>query len=68
VEASASLVVVTTPSGYASALAQAIDEGRHPQIAGTLAGDNTIFVAPRAGVKPSSLRDELARHLLDGAA
>ena len=58
VEAAASLVVVTTPSGYASALAQAIDEGRHPRIAGTLAGDNTIFVAPR-GVRPSALRDEL---------
>src|SRR5262245_3041109 len=68
VEAAASLVVVTTPSGYANALAQAIDEGRHPRIAGTLAGDNTIFVAPRAGVSPSALRDELAGHLLDGAA
>jgi transcriptional regulator of arginine metabolism len=68
VEATASLVVVTTPSGYASALAQAIDEGRHPAIAGTLAGDNTIFLAPRDGVTPGALRDELAGHLLDGAA
>ena len=68
VEAAASLVVVTTPSGYASALAQAIDEGRHPKIAGTLAGDNTIFLAPREGVHPRELRDELAGHLLDGAA
>jgi transcriptional regulator of arginine metabolism len=68
VETAASLVVVTTPSGYASALAQAIDEGRHPMIAGTLAGDNTIFVAPREGVRPRDLREELAGHLLDGAA
>ena len=68
VEAAASLVVVTTPSGYASALAQAIDEGRHPRIAGTLAGDNTIFVAPRQGVRPSALRDELAGHLSESAA
>ena len=68
VEAAASLVVVTTPSGYASALAQAIDEGRHPRVAGTLAGDNTIFVAPRAGVRPSALRDELAGHLSESAA
>jgi transcriptional regulator of arginine metabolism len=59
IEATASLVVVTTPSGYASALAQALDEGRHPRIAGTLAGDNTIFVAPRADVSPADLRDEL---------
>ena len=67
-ETTASLVVLTTPSGYASALAQAIDEGRHPKIAGTLAGDNTIFVAPREGVRPAELREELAGHLLDGAA
>jgi hypothetical protein len=33
--ASGGLVVATTPSGHASALAQAIDEGSHPSIAGT---------------------------------
>ena len=49
VERAGPLVVVSTPSGYASALAQAIDEGAHPGIAGTIAGDNTIFLAPREG-------------------
>jgi transcriptional regulator of arginine metabolism len=68
VEAAASIVVVTTPSGYASALAQALDEGRHPRIAGTLAGDNTIFLAPRDGVSPSELRDELAGYLREGVS
>lgn len=67
VEAAAGgLVVVTTPSGYASALAQAIDEGGHPAIAGTLAGDNTIFVAARDGVSAAALCDELAGHLVEG--
>ena len=47
------LVVLTTPSGYANALAQAIDEGRHPAIAGTVAGDNTIFVAVHEGAPRS---------------
>jgi transcriptional regulator of arginine metabolism len=65
VEAAAALVVVTTPSGYASALAQAIDEGRHPAIAGTIAGDNTIFVVPREGVTTAALRDQLAGDLLE---
>ena len=51
---------MTTPSGYASALAQAIDEGGHPGIAGTIAGDNTIFVAPRESRTAESLRDEFA--------
>jgi transcriptional regulator of arginine metabolism len=68
VEAAGPLVVVTTPSGYANALAQAIDEGTHPAIAGTLAGDNTIFVAARDGTSAASLRDELAGHLVEGAA
>jgi transcriptional regulator of arginine metabolism len=67
VEAAGPLVVVTTPSGYASALAQAIDEGGHPGIAGTIAGDNTIFVAPRESRTAESLRDEFAGHLNDGA-
>ena len=57
------LVVVTTPSGYASALAQAIDEGRHPGIAGTIAGDNTIFLAPREGTTADALSVELGAHL-----
>jgi transcriptional regulator of arginine metabolism len=68
VEAAGPLVVVTTPSGYANALAQAVDEAVHPSIAGTIAGDNTIFVAVRDGVSSQSLRDELTGYLLQGAA
>jgi len=67
-EASGGLVIVTTPSGYANALAQAIDEGGHPRIAGTLAGDNSIFIAVREGTSAASLRDELTGHLVEGAA
>ena len=68
VEAAGALVVVTTPSGYANALAQAVDEAGHPAIAGTIAGDNTIFVAARDGVSAQSLREELSGYLLQGAA
>ena len=68
VEAAGPLVVVTTPSGYANALAQAMDEAAHPGIAGTIAGDNTIFVAVRDGVTSSALEAELAGSLLQGAA
>ena len=67
-EAAGGLVVVTTPSGYANALAQAIDEADHPGIAGTLAGDNTILVVARDGTAAAALRDELTGHLLQGAA
>ncbi len=68
VEAAGSLLVVTTPSGYANALAQAIDEAAHPDVAGTVAGDNTIFVAVRTGISATALRDELVGQLLKGAA
>jgi transcriptional regulator of arginine metabolism len=68
VERAGPLVVVSTPSGYASALAQALDEGSHPGIAGTIAGDNTIFVAVHDGASAAALRDELLGHLMEGAA
>ena len=68
VEATGNILVVTTPSGYANALAQSLDENPHPGIAGTLAGDNTIFIAAREGTAAASLRDELAGHLVEGAA
>lgn len=45
VEKAAGLVVVQTLAGSANAAAEAIDELDMVEIAGTLAGDNTIFVA-----------------------
>lgn len=68
VEVAGSLIVITTPSGYANALAQAMDEAAHPSIAGTIAGDNTIFVAVHDGVSAVAFRDELAGNLVQGAA
>jgi transcriptional regulator of arginine metabolism len=67
-EEAGNLVVVTTPPGFASALAQAIDEAAHPHVAGTIAGDNTIFVAARDGVSAARLRGDLQGHLAEGAA
>ena len=34
-----------------------------PRIAGTIAGDNTIFVAPREGTSVTALATELRGHL-----
>ena len=67
-EASANLVIITTPSGYANALAQVMDEAGHPRIAGTIAGDNTVLAVAREGVTGAELRDELRQHLMEGAA
>ena len=52
-----------TPPGHANALARALDEADLPDVAGTLAGDDTIFVAAREGVSGADLADELRHHL-----
>lgn len=59
----ANLLVIGTPSGYASALAQAIDDVHHPDVAGTIAGDNTIFVAAREGRTGADLAQDFTHHL-----
>ena len=43
------MIVVKTIAGSASVAAEAIDSLKWPEIAGTIAGDNTIFVAIREG-------------------
>jgi transcriptional regulator of arginine metabolism len=67
-EVAGNLVVVKTPPGCANVLAQAMDSADHPGIAGTVAGDDTIFVAVRDGVSAGTLRDELRAELMEGAA
>jgi transcriptional regulator of arginine metabolism len=67
-EPSGNLVVVLTPYGYASALAQAIDVARHPHVAGTIAGENTVMLVSREPVSGAELADELRSLRLKGAA
>ena len=57
------LVVVHTPPGTANALARAIDAAQVPDIAGTVAGDDTIFIAARDGLTGAQLAEELTHHL-----
>ena len=56
------LVVIQTPPGYANALARAIDGAGLADVAGTVAGDDTIFVAAREG-SGSALAEQLQHHL-----
>jgi transcriptional regulator of arginine metabolism len=60
---SASLVVVQTPPGFASPLAEAIDLAQVGDVAGTIAGENTIFIAAREGVSGAELAAQLSHHL-----
>ena len=52
-------LIVRTPPGAASALAEGIDRVGLSGIAGTLAGDNTILILGRQGVTPAQLESEL---------
>ena len=56
---SGNLVVVTTPYGYAQALAQAIDVAHHPHLAGTVAGENTILLVSREPTTGAELAEEI---------
>jgi transcriptional regulator of arginine metabolism len=61
IEPSGNIVVVTTPPGGASVVAEAIDRSGVEGILGTVAGDNTILVVAREGVRGRTV----ARRLRD---
>jgi transcriptional regulator of arginine metabolism len=58
------LLVLRTPPGSANLVANSLDSALLPEIAGTIAGDDTIFVALAEGVSPV----ELARQLQERRA
>ncbi|HUP32647.1 MAG TPA: hypothetical protein VM184_06390 [Gaiellaceae bacterium] len=64
-EPTGNLVVLRTPPGHANALALAFDEAALPEVAGCIAGDDTIFLAAREGMSGAELAQQL-RHHLDG--
>ena len=64
IEPAASLVIIKTPPGSAHLVGVVLDQSDLPEVAGTLCGDDTIFIACRstadAEVLTSKLRAELA--------
>lgn len=61
VESSQNIVVVRTPPGSANMVGSAIDRAGWIDVAGTVAGDDTVMVVAAEGVKGSTL----AAHLRD---
>ena len=53
------LLVVRTPPGSANLIASALDAGQLADIAGTIAGDDTIFVALADGVDAHAAAERL---------
>jgi transcriptional regulator of arginine metabolism len=63
ITANASLVVIRTHPGSAPIIARAIDLAELPEVLGTIAGDDTIFVAPSGDLRPRRLASRLAEAL-----
>ncbi|MFL5756173.1 MAG: arginine repressor [Chloroflexota bacterium] len=61
VRLSGQIVVLKTLPGSAHAIAAAIDRAHWPEVAGSIAGDDTVFVAVAGRAPASKLRDRLAR-------
>src|SRR5690606_31291240 len=50
IDENGTLVVVHTTSGAAQVVAGALDRAKLPEVLGTIAGDDAIFIAPARGV------------------
>ena len=55
VDVAMNLVVMKTPPGSAHLVGVALDQSHHPQIVGTICGDDTIFVACRSMAEAEAL-------------
>ena len=57
---SGNMVVIKTRPGYASSIAYNIDNSDIPQILGTIAGDDTIFLVKKKGTTEEEIIDILS--------
>jgi transcriptional regulator of arginine metabolism len=60
------LLVLKTNPGFAQAMAFALDGGDLPSLAGTIAGDDTIFAAPLDAALLDRLEAEILQRLGEG--
>lgn len=68
IESNDVMIVIRTLPGRASGVAEIIDGFRHPDVLGTLAGDNTIFIAPTSTRRLPGLVEDLRRYIIQGRA
>ncbi|MES2136770.1 MAG: arginine repressor [Pseudomonadota bacterium] len=65
VDTSGSMIVVRTPPGSAHLVALALDQAKFPEVVGTIAGDDALFVAIRSDLSPEPLASRLREMLTD---
>ena len=59
VETAGTLIVVRTPPGSAGLVCLALDQAKLPEIVGTIAGDDTLFIAVKTGLPVEPLAQRL---------
>jgi transcriptional regulator of arginine metabolism len=64
--ANESLIVIKTLPGCANTVGEFVDVQKHPDIIGTVAGDNTLLVIPRSQKKTKQVIDFLKQRLIEG--
>ena len=67
IQANESLIVVQTLPGCAGTVGEFIDVESHPDIIGTIAGDNTVLIIPRTKKQTHTLLEHLRTKLIEGA-
>jgi len=61
VEAAGNLIVLKTPPGSAHLVGLAIDQAKLPEVAGTICGDDTLFIALRDGTVAAAMADRFRK-------
>lgn len=64
IDTAVNLVIIKTLPGMAQASASALDSMKLPEVAGTIAGDDTVFVACRSLEQASGLQNLLTKMMV----
>ncbi|HEX8621730.1 MAG TPA: arginine repressor [Allosphingosinicella sp.] len=67
VEAAGNLLVLRTPPGSAHLVALALDQAKLEEVAGTISGDDTLFVAVKDGIDARFLAGRFRKLSQEGA-
>ena len=59
IQTAGNLIVVRTPPGSAGLVCLALDQAKLPEVVGTIAGDDTLFVAVKSGLPTEPLAQRL---------
>jgi len=66
IDANESMIVVHTLPGCANTVGEFIDVQRHPDVIGTVAGDNTLLIIPGSQKKTAQVLQFLKNKLIEG--